>query len=106
MYNVQGLNCLNIITVPIRFLPRLADAIKRSGRYSRDVAIMWNPGRCGSTVISRVVNTLPNIVSMSEVDFISYPIASKIRNRIDSQGNGQHAQLYFGMSGWLNPSLK
>ena len=86
MYNVQGLNCISIITVPIRFLPRLAGTIRESGFHSRDVVIMWNPGRCGSTVISKLVDTLPDIVSMSEVDFISFPIAGKIENKINHSG--------------------
>ena len=38
---------------------------------------MWNPGRCGSTLVSQMMEPMPNLVTMSEPDFISMDLGKR-----------------------------
>ena len=78
VFNVQAEHCVEIITLPIRFVPKLGQIIKDSNDFCQDVVIMWNPGRCGSTAVSRIVDVVPNVVSMSEVCFLYFHHHEKI----------------------------
>ena len=76
-FSVQGKQCLEIITLPIKFVLPLAKHIKASTNEEPDVTIMWNPGRCGSTLLSQMMEPIPNLVTMSEPDFITWDLAKR-----------------------------
>ena len=48
----------------------LAEYIKDNEESEPDVAILWNPSRCGSTLLCQMMEPIPNLVTMSEPDFI------------------------------------
>ena len=74
---MQGDHCSEIITIPIKFLLPLAKYIKTKERKSPDVTIMWNPGRCGSTLLSQMMEPIQDLVTMSEPDFITMDLGKK-----------------------------
>ena len=76
-FSVQGDNSLEVITVPIKFLLPLAEYIKSKEGKDPDIAIMWNPGRCGSTLLSQMMEPIPDLVTMSEPDFITADIRKR-----------------------------
>ena len=55
----------------------LAEHIKASKKEGPDITIMWNPGRCGSTLLSQMMEPIPNLVTMSEPDFISMDLGKR-----------------------------
>ena len=55
----------------------LAEHIKVSNKEAPDVTIMWNPGRCGSTLLSQMMEPIPNLVTMSEPDFITMDLGKR-----------------------------
>ena len=75
--SVQGKHCKEIITLPIPFLITLAEYIKEQNPSGPDITIMWNPGRCGSTLLSQMMEPIPNLVTMSEPDFITMDLGKK-----------------------------
>ena len=76
-FSVQGDNSLEVITVPIKFLLALAEYIKSKEGKGPDIAIMWNPGRCGSTLLSQMMEPIPDLVTMSEPDFITMDLRKR-----------------------------
>ena len=76
-FSVQGDNCSQIITLPIKFLIPLAEYIVKEERKDPDVTIMWNPGRCGSTLLSQMMEPIQDLVTMSEPDFITMDIGKR-----------------------------
>ena len=42
-----------------------------------DITILWNPGRCGSTLLSQMMEPIPNLVTMSEPDFITMDMGKR-----------------------------
>jgi len=76
-FSVQGDNCLQIITLPIKFLIPLAEYIVKEEQKDPDITIMWNPGRCGSTLLSQMMEPIPDLVTMSEPDFITMDIGKR-----------------------------
>ena len=70
--SVQGERCIEIITLPIQFLIPLAKYVKTNENGHPDVTIMWNPSRCGSTLLCQLLEPMPNLVAMCEPDFISW----------------------------------
>ena len=77
VFTTQGRDCHEIITLPIEFLAELANHIRRNESHDKKVAILWSPGRCGSTLIQKIVQMAPKVVSMSETDFITEPLIQK-----------------------------
>ena len=77
LHSVQGKHCKEIITLPIPFLIILAEYIKEQHPSGPDITIMWNPGRCGSTLLSQMMEPIPNLVTMSEPDFITMDLGKK-----------------------------
>ena len=69
--SVQGRHCLEIIALPIKFLIPLAEYIKANEKGVPDITIIWNPGRCGSTLLSQMMEPMPNLIMMSEPDFLT-----------------------------------
>ena len=68
---------MEIITIPIKFVIPLAEYIKSKEGKDPDITIMWNPGRCGSTLLSQMMEPIPNLVTMSEPDFITMDLRKK-----------------------------
>ena len=69
---------MEIITIPIKFLLPLAEHIKaQENDDGPDVTIMWNPGRCGSTLLSQMMEPVYNLVTMSEPDFITMDLGQR-----------------------------
>ena len=68
---------MEIITIPIKFLLPLAELIKAQENGPPDVTVMWNPGRCGSTLLSQMMEPLYNLVTMSEPDFITMDLGQR-----------------------------
>ena len=50
----------------------LAEHINASNKEGPDVTIMWNPSRCGSTLLCQMLEPMSNLVAMCEPDFISW----------------------------------
>ena len=68
---------MEIITLPIKFLIPLGKHIKTRETDGPDITILWNPGRCGSTLLSQMMEPIPNLVTMSEPDFITMDMGKR-----------------------------
>ena len=79
--SVQGRHCLEIIALPIKFLIPLAEYIKANQSGVPDITIIWNPGRCGSTLLSQMMEPMPNLVMMSEPDFLTMDFGKREYDR-------------------------
>ena len=55
----------------------LAEHINATNKEGPDVTIMWNPGRCGSTLLSQMMEPMPKLVTMSEPDFITMDLGKR-----------------------------
>ena len=78
-FYVQAANAVELITIPLRFFSKLGQHIRSQGNYSKKVGLLWNTGRCGSTLACKVMNNVDGFVTMSEVGVIStaYPVMKK-----------------------------
>ena len=76
-FSVQGDNSIEVITVPINFLLSLAEHIKSKEGKDPDIAIMWNPGRCGSTLLFQMMEPIPDLATMSEPDFMTMDLRKR-----------------------------
>ena len=63
VYNTQFRHAVNLITVPIESLHKIA---KETSLPKIPIIHLANHGRCGSTLITKIFEAVPNSLSMSE----------------------------------------
>ena len=68
VFSSQYENVQEVISVPIKFIHQLADFL---GEPSANIILLSNTGRCGSTILTQMMETCPNTISMSEADFMT-----------------------------------
>lgn len=64
-YHVQRLHCHEIIELPIQFMVPLAKKVPSSSGKS---AMVYNTGRCGSTLLVKMLSSIPGVAGISEPD--------------------------------------
>ena len=75
VYSSQFEFIKEVILVPVEFLHRLAEDL---GEPSSNLILLSNTGRCGSTILTQMLEACPRTLSMSEADFLS--VVDKIRH--------------------------
>lgn len=68
VFSSQYENVEEVISVPIKFLHRLGDFL---GEPKANIILLSNTGRCGSTILTQMMEACPNTISMSEADFMT-----------------------------------
>ena len=68
LYMAQFEKCQRVITIPIQFFHRLAGEI---GDPSSQVILLSNTGRCGSTIVGQIIESVPGTLLMSEPDALT-----------------------------------
>ena len=68
LYMAQFEQCQRVITIPIQFFHRLAGEI---GDPSCQVILLSNTGRCGSTIVGQIIESVPGTLLMSEPDALT-----------------------------------
>ena len=68
LYMAQFVQCKRVITIPIQFFHRLAGEI---GDPSCQVILLSNTGRCGSTIVGQIIESVPGTLLMSEPDALT-----------------------------------
>ena len=68
LYMAQFEKCQRVITIPIQFFHRLAGEI---GDPSCHVILLSNTGRCGSTIVGQIIESVPGTLLMSEPDVLT-----------------------------------
>jgi hypothetical protein len=65
LYQAQAAHARALVSVPFEVLHDLADSVSLDATR---LAFVHSTGRCGSTLVSRVLGSLPNVTSLSEPD--------------------------------------
>ncbi len=68
VYSTQYEQIKEVLTVPIEYLHQLADFL---GEPKSILVLLSNTGRCGSTILTQMLEACPGIAAMSEADFLS-----------------------------------
>ena len=68
LYMAQFEQCQRVITIPVQFFHRLAGEI---GDPSCHVILLSNTGRCGSTIVGQIIESVPGTLLMSEPDALT-----------------------------------
>jgi hypothetical protein len=84
VYNVQYENVTKIITVPLKFIPELSKHVKD---VPSNIILLSNTGRCGSTLLTKMLETNNDTVVMSEPDFLVHLLDLKDEINIDNLVN-------------------
>jgi hypothetical protein len=84
LYNVQYENVIKIITVPLKFIPELSKHVKD---VPSNIILLSNTGRCGSTILTKMLETNNDTVVMSEPDFLVHLLDLKDKINIDNLVN-------------------
>lgn len=80
LYNVQFKKCQELISLPITFVPRLAQLLAPQD-LPKKVILVTNTGRCGSTLLAKMLESIPGTVTLSEPDFLANFAINQTLNR-------------------------
>lgn len=67
-YTVQYRKCTELIIVPLEFFIQLADCVPK---IRPNVILFSNMGRCGSTLLTQMIEAVPGTVTISEPSFMT-----------------------------------
>ena len=71
-----------LYVVPMDVLIALGDLV---GEPKTPVVVIWNHGRCGSTLLAQVFETVPNVVTLAEPDVLTNVLWLKWQNKISTK---------------------
>ena len=71
-----------LYVVPMDVLIALGDLV---GEPKTPVVVIWNHGRCGSTLLAQVFETVPDVVTLSEPDVLTNVLWLKWQNKISTK---------------------
>ena len=81
-YTVQYRKCTELIIVPLKFFVQLADCLPKT----RPKLILFsNMGRCGSTLLTQMLEAVPGTVTMSEPSFLTGFVSSKWNSELSRE---------------------
>lgn len=67
-FMVQFSQAIEVLSIPLHHFIRFADDL---GDPKGNVVLLSNTGRCGSTLLTRMMEGVPNTIALSEPDFIT-----------------------------------